>query len=87
MTLKNPAHAATAADALQTLYMHFGQNKRQMAKGLGVTEAVVHYYFRRGYVGKAIAKVIDDRKDIPITKEQLRPDISSWDFKYKFFNN
>lgn len=61
--------------ALGVLLDYFGNNKTQLSSALGVHYQTVVGWERRGQVGRKGAVLIDQRPDIPFTKEQLRPDL------------
>jgi len=53
----------------------YGNNKAQLSSSLGVHYQTVVGWERRKQVGRHGAVLIDQRADIPFSKEQLRPDL------------
>lgn len=76
----NENYLTEASETLADLLQYYNGNKSQMASGLGVSRVSVHNWLRRGYIGKKVALEIDQRSDLPFSKENLRPDIKVWDY-------
>lgn len=64
---------------LDQLLAFFNNNKLQMATKLNVSRTLVFAACRQGYVGRRIALAVDLDPSIPMTKEDLRPDIKAWE--------
>ena len=79
----HPLYANDCKKGLEKLLAWAGGNKTQLAKVCGVTRNTVSFWFSKGYIGRDSAAVVGSNPNIPITKEELRPDIKHWDH-YKF---
>lgn len=75
----HPRYINPCKDALNKLLDHFAGNKSQLAHACGVSRNCVSFWFSKGYVGRETALAIDADPSIPMTKEELRPDIKRWD--------
>jgi len=73
-----PEYADRCRAALVKLSNYFNGNKSQIAAACGVSRNSVTYWFRKGYIGRGSAMLIDANPKIPMSKEELRPDIHVW---------
>lgn len=75
----HPTYKEQCTAALYKLLDHFAGNKAQLAASVGVSRNAVSFWFSKGLVGRESAMLIDKDKTIPMSKEELRPDIKAWD--------
>lgn len=73
-----PEYAEPCKQALTRLLQFFNGNKSQLAAACGVSRNCVSFWFAKGYIGKYSAMIIDMDPMIPMSKEELRPDIRVW---------
>ena len=71
-------YAHPCKQALDKLLAYFNGNKSQMAAACGVSRNAVSFWFSKGYIGRTSAMTIDADPTVPMSKEELRPDIKYW---------
>ena len=73
-----PEYLELTRPALERLLVLCGGNKTQLAAVCKVSRNAVSTWFNKGYVGRSAAMRIDADPTIPMTKEELRPDVRVW---------